>query len=242
MLDPVTEASVDRLRDEIVAAFGQDLIAVALFGSAAGSDFVRGRSDLNLAIVLRTIAVPQLEVLQRELPAWHKLGMATPILLDPDFLARAVDVFPIELQDIQLRHRMLHGPDVFADISIDPAQLRFQLEQEVRAKLLRLRLAYVESDGSDEQLESLMLRSLKSFLSLAWALARRRNPAPPVGDREMLDAFCRDFSIELPVLQRLLNVRLQQDSWWNLRRAIFAAYLAEVEALVRLVDGLDGPA
>ncbi|HYD49324.1 MAG TPA: hypothetical protein VEB21_13290, partial [Terriglobales bacterium] len=181
-MDTQSENSVTALSDEIRSAFGTDLLSLALFGSAAGDDFVPGESDINLAIVLKTVGLLQLDIFQRELPRWRKRGAATPILLDPDYLEHAADVFPMELQDIQARHRVLHGTDVFSSVRIDPQHLRFQLEQEARSKLLRLRLAYIEGDGSDEQLEALMLQSVKAFVSIARSLNRWREPSLCVGD------------------------------------------------------------
>src|ERR1043166_7780904 len=119
MLDAPTEKAIAQLTEETRAAFGDELVSLTLYGSAAGEDFVPGRSDLNLAIVLDRLTHRQLKALHAHLPHWHKLGAATPLLVDRHFLERARDVFAMELEDIKAQHRVLFGEEVFARLPID---------------------------------------------------------------------------------------------------------------------------
>lgn len=235
-VDDNAQRSLLAFRDEVVAAFGDDLLSVALFGSAAAADFVPGQSDLNVAIVVRKIEFKHLEILGQRVAAWHRQGVATPILLDPDFLDRAADVFPMEFRDIRVRHRVLWGADPFSSIEVAAAQLRLQLEQEARGKLLRLRLAYVETGGEPARVEQLLLRSVRSFIAILRALVPQGEGAP-LHQLDILARFEASGGLRLPGLRHVLEKKLGLRGWGGTMDEVFRQYLADVEALVRLVDG-----
>lgn len=240
MLPPKIEAHLKQVGDDCRRAFGDDLVCLVLYGSAAAGDFVAGKSDLNFAIVLKRIEVAQLRALGELLPAWHRLDVATPLFVDQTFVARARDVFPMEMLDIQAEHRLLAGVDVFADLVIDFDHLRFQLEQEARGKLLRLRVQFAEAGGKRGQVEQLMLASVRTFVALMRAVLRmRREPTPSVA-AELLQRFERDLGVPLPALAEVLAVQQGERRWSGSADATFAAYLADIERLVDFIDRATG--
>ena len=121
MFDTRTEDAIAQVTRASPAVFGTDLVSLALYGSAAGEDFVPGQSDLNFAIVLERLTFAHLKALHQHLPKWHKLGAATPLLLDRRWIERSRDVFPMEFHDIKAQHRVLFGEEVFATLAIDAA-------------------------------------------------------------------------------------------------------------------------
>src|SRR5439155_368892 len=60
-LDARTEQTVARFADQVQAVLGPQLVCLALYGSAAGDDWVPGRSDVNLAIRVVRVAVEPLK-------------------------------------------------------------------------------------------------------------------------------------------------------------------------------------
>ena len=123
MVDATTEKAIAQVVEQARAAFGSDLVSIVLYGSAAGEDFVPGRSDLNFALVFERVTFAHLKRLHAHLPGWHKLRVGTPLLFDRRSLDRARDVFPMELHDIKAQHRVLYGEEVFATLVIVPASL-----------------------------------------------------------------------------------------------------------------------
>ncbi|MBI3783313.1 MAG: hypothetical protein HY270_07920 [Deltaproteobacteria bacterium] len=237
MLDAKTEKAIARLTESVRQVFGNDLVSLLLYGSAAGEDFIAGRSDLNCAIVLEHITHAHLKQLHARLAEWHKLGMATPLLLDRTFLDGARDVFPMELHDMQAQHRLLAGEDVIAGLEIDRRNLRYQAEHEARSKLLRLRALYAEVGADSARLQALLLDSVKTFVILMRNLSRLRGG---VGHRRYEDAlaqFERDTTTSFPTMRQLLHVRHGSEEWRGDIDGIFSAYLEEVERLVDLIDG-----
>jgi predicted nucleotidyltransferase len=236
MADPKTEKLLARITTEARAAFGGDLVSVVVYGSAAGDDFIAGRSDVNVAIVLDAISFPHLQALAAYLPAWRKQGAAAPLFVDHAFLARARDVFPMEILDIRAEHRLLFGEDVFTGLDVDFGHLRFQLEQEARAKLLRLQVLYAECGGGTKALRELMLDSARTFVVLMRSLLRFRGGEAPTAGLKVLDRFEEDMLLPLPALREVLLVAATAAAWERNVGEIFADYLSDVEKLVDVID------
>lgn len=236
MLDAKTEKAIAQIAERVRQVFGAELVSLVLYGSAAGEDFAPGRSDLNFAIVLQHITFAQLKALHEHLPAWRKLGGATPLLLDRGFLERARDVFPGEFLDIKAQHRVLYGEEVFAGLSIDPRHLRYQSEHEARSKLLRLRALYAEVGAQGKRVEALMLDSVKTFLIIMRNVLRLRGVEGHPRYLDVLDHFERHLGISFPTMRHLLRVKLGLERDVGALDDTFAAYLGEVERLVDLID------
>lgn len=236
MLDTQTEKAVAQVGEQVRLLYGSDLVSIALYGSAAGDDFVPGSSNLNFAIVLERLTFAHLKALHQHLPKWHKLGVATPLLIDRHFLERARDVFPMEFHDIKAQHRVLYGEEVFATLSIDGRHLRYQAEHEARGKLLRLRALYAEVGAQRKRLEALMLASVKTFLLIMRNFVRLRVGEGATRYLRVLDQFEEHFALTFPTMRHLIQIKLGMDRWADGIDDTFSAYLGEVERLVDLID------
>jgi predicted nucleotidyltransferase len=238
--DSRTEAQIAAFTEEVRAALGDRLLSLVLHGSAAGGDWVARRSDVNTAIVVPRVTLEVLETLAPVVARWRRRGFASPVLVDPEYLARATDTFPIELDDIRRQHRLLAGIDVFTAIRVEPAALRRECEHEARGKLLRLRALFLDAAGRPAAIEHLMVESMKSFLVLLRHLLRLRGvEAAP--DYEAALAAGEDFVGPLPTMRHLLGHRSGTAPLApRALRAEFGAYLGEIERIVAAVDGLDG--
>src|SRR4051794_39826256 len=239
MLDPQSEKILVQFIQELRALLADELLAVALYGSGAGSNFVPGASDLNVAIVVKEARFDVLQKLQPRIAAWHTQGFAVPLLLDREFLQRSRDVFPMEFHDIKEQHRLLWGEDIFRDLAIDTRHLRFQAEHEARSKLLRLRALYLECAGDQARLQALMLDSLKTFLILMRNLSRLQGKTGVLTYTEVLDQFERYFQQAFPRMRQLIALRAGQRQWSEISVTdFFRDYLAEVQQVVAVIDHL----
>ncbi len=236
MLDAKTEKAIAQVTEQARGAFGSDLVSLALYGSAAGEDFVPDRSDLNFAIVLDRLSFKHLKALHEFLPRWHQLRVATPLLLDRRSLDRSRDVFPMEFHDIKAQHRVLYGEEVFATLHIDSRHLRYQSEHEARGKLLRLRALYAEVGADRVRLEALMRDSVKTFLIIMRNFVRLRAGEGHTRYLDVLDHFEQHFGVSFPSMRHLIRVKLGVERWTNGIDDTFGAYLEEVERLVDLID------
>jgi hypothetical protein len=236
MLDAQSEKTITQVTEQVRLIFGKDLVSLALYGSAAGEDFVRGASDLNFAIVLEHVTFQHLTALHQHLPKWHKLRVATPLLLDRQFLDRARDVFPMEFHDIREQHRVLYGEEVFATLVIDGRHLRYQAEHEARGKLLRLRTLYAEVGAERKRLRVLMLDSAKTFVIIMRNFIRLGRGESRTVYLQVVDEFERHFQQTFPTIRRLVNIRLGMQRWTDGADDTFRNYLDEVERLIDLID------
>ncbi len=225
---------------EVEQALGSHLLCLALYGSAAGSDFFEPHSDVNIVVVVPAATIDVLEALAPVVMRWEKRRFATPLLIEREFLSRARDAFPMELEDIRLQHRLLAGADLLADITVDGDAVRRQCEKEARARLLRLRALYLATAGAPSALERLMLESLRSILIFLRHLLRLQGHEPGLRYRDALEKG-EEVLGPLPLMSRLLDHR--EGRTRLVPRALrleFRDYLGEVERIVHALDTLHG--
>jgi hypothetical protein len=219
--------------------YGDDLVAVFLYGSATTGDHIPGRSDINVGVVLSQATPALLRKASDRLRGWVRQGFATPVFFDPEFLRAAVDVFPIEFLDMQTYHRPLWGPDLLADLRIGAEPLRRQCEQELRGKLLKLRQAYVESSRSPKALEAVLMAAVSGLVVLARTLLHLAHAGQDAGTGAVLDGVETQFGVTVGHLRKA----------WQLNRGeirvtgseldvLYRAVLDEFQRLVQVVDAL----
>lgn len=234
MIDRLTEL-VEKLR----AAYGDRLVSVTLYGSAAGHDHHRKFSDVNVLCVLREITPRELGDSEPVFRWWRNLGNPPPLLLSEEEVATSSDCFPIEFEDMKTRRRVLHGKDVIEGIEIDRSFYRAQVEHELRAKLLRLRQRAAAVLSNNDQLLRLMVESLSTFCVLArhgMSLAGIEVAAPKA---EVIERLAETGADPEP-FRTLLSIREGKVQSRDIEPApLFADYLKSVEGIVGYVDRLE---
>ena len=150
---------------------------------------------------------------------WHDRGLATPLLLGLDEFARALDAFPFEFGSILANHEVLHGPDPFAGLHVDPADQRRACEVQARSHLLHLREAFIETRGRDDQVAHLIARSAPPLAALLRNVARLPH-APDAG----------------ATLLRVAELEPAGTVSADEARRLFPDYLRAVEHLVSALD------
>jgi hypothetical protein len=221
---------------ELAAIFGSALRTVVVYGSAESPDFRPERSDVNLAVVAEPIAFAHLQRVAQWYARWRSERVAAPLLMNLSDLTRSLDVFPLELLDIQARHRTLAGEDLFTGIVVAPGNVRLECEREAKGKLVRLRALYLELAGSTVDIRELMLDSRKTFLHVMRGLLYLRGVAWLTREAEVVPRFAELFGHPLPILATLAS---QRDP--GAVESRFAEYLAEIEAVAAVADTA-GPA
>jgi hypothetical protein len=234
-LDQDREQDLSAYAREIQAALGEGCIGVILYGSAAGVDWVPGRSDLNTVIVLERASVAALDALAAIVGRWRAKGFALPVVLDREQVAHARLLFPMELDDITRQHRLLIGTDPFGAVSVDEAALRRECAQEAFGKLLRLRAFYLAHAGEAAALGRMMTESLKSFLIVIRHLLRLRGGVVPHAYEAALAAG-EGVVGALPAMRQVLAHRAETPGGDPARlRALAGDYVGEVERVVAAV-------
>lgn len=238
-LDAHGEQLLQGFTREVRALYGKDLLAVILYGSAVGPDYVPGVSDLNILVALREVGPEQLAKSLKHMPRWRK-SRINPLFLDPRYIESSLDAFPIEFLEMKEQHRLLWGEDLLRGLEVPRENLRLQCEQELRGKWLKLRQIYLETAGKPGQLKQLLTASLRPFGVVLSALLRLQGfPLPPQEFLEILAQVEAALGLELDAFREVYQLKLGLHSLGRAElNGLFARYLAEVRQLTEAADRL----
>lgn len=238
-LHPTDEATLGGVVDTLRAAFGPRLVAVALYGEAAGAGYRPKQSLLDVAVVLDVLRAGDLRTLRPHVRGWQRRRVATPLLMDPEYLAGSRDAFPLEFVELRDHHRVLHGTDLFSELTVHADHLRLELEEQAKGKLLHLRAAYLGLGRSNRPLRRLLTETPATFHVILRGLLALRDVRRPDDPDGVLAAVEASFGVLLPTFHRLERVRGGRESLASTDlETVFERYLDEVAALARVTDGL----
>jgi hypothetical protein len=234
--DKLLNTLVERLRK----AYGESLVAVVLYGSAASGDHQAQYSDYNILCVLAQVTPRELHLSEDIFRWWREQGSPAPLLLSEHEVATSTDCFAIEFRDMRASHRVLYGRDVISPLVLDDSFYRAQVEHELRAKFLRLRQKAAGMLSDQDLLRRLLVDSISTFCVLfrhALILAGEQGPA---AKRDVI-ALARDrFGIDPGPFERLLDLREQRIKPRDLDAAsILADYMREISTVIDAVDRVD---
>ena len=225
--------------DDLKTTHGRNLASVILYGSAATGDFVAKRSDYNILIALHKITPLDLRNAHASVREWHKMGHPVPVYFTVSELNNAADVFPIEFYQMEAARKVLYGADVLADVEFSDANLRHQVEYELRSKLILLRRQYIPASESVDGLKKLMADSLSSFAVLFGAVLLLAGVEPPLNKHEAVALLIEKYGLDGLVFEKIFNLR-EQNFAQTLDEVsanrLFAEYMEQIERVIDAVD------
>lgn len=178
------EAELTELVPRLRESAGRNLFSVIVYGSAAGKEFRRDYSDINVLVVVNKLPLEAMKALVPVMTWWLERGHPALVIFTREEIERSADVFAIELYDMKQRHRVLDGEDVFETLQIPMRLHRVQLEHELRTSLLRLRQSYL-ADSREDAVLDLMLQSVSSFGTLFRHVLIALGQEPPAHRRDV---------------------------------------------------------
>jgi len=216
--------------------YQEELVSIILYGSAASGEFIEKHSNLNLLVVLENT---NLENLKKAARFINKFRIINPLFLTEDYIKWSTDIFPIEFLDMQENRLVLYGKDILKDVNIDMRNLRFQCEQELKAKLISLKQLYLRINRHKTALRYLLLRSITSILHILRNALRLKGKKPPYKKDEILKELAAEFQINTGVWEKILaaknkQVKLGIKDIENL----FVNFISELEKIVDIVNRL----
>ncbi len=233
------ERKLEILIEQLNHAHAKNLISIVLYGSAVIGERQEERSDYNILVVLDRITPADLRAAHSVVDQWNREGNPLPLYFTQEEMRRASDVFPIEFLDMSRVHKVLHGLDPFESLEIPRANLRHQLEYELRGKLIRLRELYIPMSNDSERLSALMVDSLNSFVVLFRHVLSLLSEEPPVTKLETLVHLRKKLGLDVTPLLKVLELGQQKQVLSpDQATEFFAAYLSAIEATIRRVDEL----
>lgn len=225
------------LAGRLSAIYGEGLVSVILYGSAASGEYSRRHSNINLAIILSDTSMANIAKAKSTINM-RSFAMINPVFFTEDYLKRSVDVFPIEFLDMKENHIVLRGKDLVNALNIDTRNLRFQCEQELKSKLLNIKGAYLKSRGRSS-LEGILFKYFTSVMHIVRNLVRLKGKTPAYAKEDILEEVYVLFNIDTGNMRKILAaknraIKLSRD---ETERLLFA-FTSDLEKITAEVDRL----
>jgi len=234
------ERVLNKLVERLKECYGDRLVSVVLYGSAAVGDHHGRFSDINVLCVLTEVTSRELGEVSAVFNWWQRMGNPPPLLFGREELQRSTDVFPMEFTDIRERHRILYGADVVQDLAVDLRYYRAEVEHELRAKLLRLREKAASAMAARDALTGLMAESLSTFCVLFRHSLRLAGEEASFEKRVIVEQAAARFGIDAAPFRTLLDLREGKIKARAIQPAkLFSRYLEAINKVVESVDHLD---
>lgn len=227
------------LTQDYLKVFGKELLSLIIYGSAAGGSYIRGKSDINLLVVLTPSGMDKFTDILDTVTSWKKRRVAVPLVMTKDFIASSLDSYPIEFLNMKNSHILIYGENVLDELSFNPADLRLQIERELRGKLILLRQGYLEAQGKAKLLRQLIGNSLTAFISVFNALLYFKQGKAPQGRRDTIKEVGKLFTIDTAVFMLCADIKEGKDKLSSDEVIdIFRKYLQEVNNVCNIIDRL----
>jgi hypothetical protein len=242
----VAQKQLDEFVGRMQKAAGENLQSVILYGSAAAGDFNPEFSNLNLLCILRDASFARLSAIASVVEWWHRHKHPAPLVMTREELERSVDIFSIELLDMQQHHRVLLGENVVTGLQVPMRLHRTQVEYELREKLILLRQRLLLAAGNEHDLWNLLLGSLPAFSTLLRHALIALGDDTPRSKRDAVQALATRISFDASALLQLLDIREHKADRKGFEvKDVFTRYLEAVQQVTTAVDTMldtSGPA
>jgi hypothetical protein len=197
---------------DVAKVYGNELEGVILYGSAVRGEFLQGRSNLNVLLVMVSYDLAVLKRYDGIHKRWSKEQVVVPLFLTTVDLQSASFAFPLEYQDIHECHRLLWGQDPFVGLKIDSRHLAAEVLQAIRGNLLRLRQRLVEGRSTEEAITILLSLSITALLPALRGLQRLLDRPVLAHGEPLLKDLESYLEVELPGLRDALLLKRGQIS------------------------------
>ncbi len=224
---------------EVAKLFGSSLQAVILYGSLARGEYLHGRSNVNLMLVLEKYDLDLLRQYGKIHGKWKKEQVVVPLFVTEEDLRTSLDYFPLEYLEIKEQHQLLMGRDPFPELHPDLRHLEGQVQQEIRGNLLRVRQRFVEGGGTEDAVGILLPLSLTTLLPPLRGLFRLLNRPIPGSSEAMLADLDKAIQVDPKAFLEVLSVKrgLLTPGPFEVPR-LFERYVQGLEALVSRLNQL----
>lgn len=205
-------SKVEPFVKDLVSGLGEKVESFAVTGSCLTGDYLPGVSDINSALILREIEMPELDFIARIMPRHRKKLVRPPLIITDEHIRRSLDVFPIEFLDLKLFHRTVYGADKLTKLPIEKLNLRLQCERDLKGKLINLQRGFILCEGRNRDLKLLLLDVFTGFFPLLRAMLFmvQLNTELPMSKASVLEEVESIFDISMAGLKEILLMKAQK--------------------------------
>ena len=238
-LSPALQEKISPFFHEVLRDSAPQIHSIYLVGGVLTEDYREGVTKIDSVVVLRKMDLAFLDILAPLGGKYGRQGFAAPLIMDPAYLHSSVDVFPLEFLNFKLLHLAIYGEDLFAGLTIDPKELRYQCERELKGKLLWLHRIYVSAMGDRQVLAGDIVRHFEGYLPLIRGLVHLLGQVPPAALKPALDLLFTLTGAETEVYEEIYAIQqnLSKPSKEEITQ-LFARFYRATERLAEVVDGL----
>jgi hypothetical protein len=227
------------LTQDYLKVFSKELVSLVIYGSAAGGSYIKGKSDINLLVVLTPEGIEKLSDVFATIKCWSKRSFALPLVMTKSFINASLDCYPIEFLNMKNNHILIYGENVLEQIDIRPENLRLQIERELKGKLILLRQGYLESQGNPRQLKNLITRSFTAFISIFNALLYYKHHDPPRDRRDTIRELAKAIKFDAEAFLQCANIKEGKNNLSGKEIVeIFKKYIQEVANMCNIIDAI----
>lgn len=195
----------DNFAKGLKSIYGEKLVSIMLYGSAASGEYSGANSNVNLAIVLNDAALANV-ARASSLVNMHKFRSIKPVFFTEKHIACSSDVFPLEFLDMKENNIVLYGKDVLSGVLVDVKNLRFQCEQELKSKLINIKTAYLSYRTASDR-KKLLLKFFTSSLHILRNILRLKGRVCSHSREEIIKDISVIFGLDLSVCKKILDMK-----------------------------------
>ncbi|HEX6948836.1 MAG TPA: hypothetical protein VF127_04500 [Nitrospira sp.] len=167
-----TQKLLQAYTKDVKSTFGDRLEGLLVYGSAVRGEFLPGRSNLNLLLLVTGYDAAMLKRYEPVHKRWNKEGVVAPLFLTEEEIRTSSALFPIEFMEIQEHHRVLGGRDPFVGFHVHAGRLGDAVLQGLAGHVLRLRQRFVEASGANDAVLILLPLAITSTVPLLRGIQR----------------------------------------------------------------------
>jgi hypothetical protein len=213
------------------------LHSLYVVGSAVTPDWIEGKSDINVLLLLKEMSLGVIEEVAPLGKRYRDRGVAAPLVMDEHYLHRSLDVFPMEFLELKLIHECVSGEDLLAGLTVHRTDLCRQCEREVKSRLVGLGQGYLASLGEPKRLGEALARFMTGSVPLARGILFLLGKEPPRRRGAALEALVAAAGPDTAVFVELLAVREGRTKpGGDELRSLFERCYRATERLGRLLD------
>lgn len=232
----MAKMTLDELVTQLRAAFGAELKAVVLYGSAAAGEHLPKKSDYNVLVLVDSLEANRLLAASATTRAWSDAGNPPPLMLTTSEWRSHSDIFPMEYADVLERNKILHG-ELPTDVRVDHEHLRLQLEHEAMGTMLQLRRAALAA-GNDGKAQLGLLESVSSTVMVIFrAVLRLAKQVPPTDNVKLSEQVASTTGADASPFVRVIRHKRGEAAIKAAEAGgVLAAYLSSMQAVVKYLD------
>lgn len=226
--------------EKIKEVFGNNLYSVILYGSRANGSGASEKADHNLLIIVNDLDFKNIKALNMSIPKWVRAGNNPPVIFAKNRFLKSADVFPVDFFEMKDRHEILFGADPFENLEIGWANLRHQVEFELRAKILKLTDGYMRYYSHPSKLKGLLRDSFSPLIVILRNVIRLFEKNPSHKKIELINKLGEITHTDSSVMLTLLKLK-DGDRETKKLDAINTAedYITFLEKVTDFVDSIE---